>query len=91
MGVLFKGTVRQTGEGVDHRGSWGSHIRSLHLIVTLQTFNQGLCLQEEASVILRSTQAFQPNKMNAKAGIPWRSLARLLIHARTETDTNTQL
>ena len=76
-GSYLRGTQAEgleAGEIVSHKGCWGSHIRNL--LLPLWAVIQGMCLCERASVRL-SPPGDLPNRMEAEAAIPWRSLAQL--------------
>lgn len=55
-----------------------SHIRSLYLPLTLKTVVQSMYLYE-ANVRIKSLKTAWPNNMDAKAAMPWSSLAKLRI------------
>lgn len=59
-----------TGENAEHKSCWGSRIRNLHLLVTLQAALQCMCLHEGLVFSLRPPAGFLA-KTDAKAAVPW--------------------
>lgn len=80
--VRSRKCIRHTGAGRQERlvykGCWGSHIRNLHLLVSVAA----MCLHEGSRVSLRPLQATWPNIMDAQPAKPWNSLAELCIGCR---------
>lgn len=52
------------------RGSWGGHIRDLHLLELSGLFSRAYAYKR-GGVVVRTWLALWPNKRDAEAAVPW--------------------
>ena len=73
--MVYNEKAWEVGKTVYYKGYWESHLRNVHLLMTLWTVTQGFDLRDGVLVNLRCLQATWSDKMDTLAAIPQNSLA----------------